>query len=116
MEILRIDLDDNGVYANISFVDFVSLAMSLTLYTATSSERSPQPVSESYRTPGPTAASALGVHAAGLSLRLASGGVDLGNCELLTGLRRGESAGLAGDEVRGTGVGVDAPGTLHSRG
>ena len=42
MEILRIDLDDNGVYANISFVDFVSLAMSLTLYTATSSERSPQ--------------------------------------------------------------------------
>ncbi len=32
---LELTLDANGVYANISFVDFVSLAMRLTLYTAT---------------------------------------------------------------------------------
>lgn len=31
----ELTLDANGVYANISFVDFVSLAMRLTLYTAT---------------------------------------------------------------------------------
>jgi hypothetical protein len=31
----ELSLDANGVYANISFVDFVSLAMSLTLFTAT---------------------------------------------------------------------------------
>jgi hypothetical protein len=34
----ELTLDANGVYANISFVDFVSLAMRLTLYTATGTQ------------------------------------------------------------------------------
>jgi len=46
----------------------------------------------------------------------ASGGVDLGDGELLPGLRGGESAGLAGDEVPGAGVGVDDPVTRRRRG
>ena len=58
-----------------------------------------------------------GFHAVGaLSPCFASGGIDLGDGELLTGLCRGQSAGLAGDEVPGAGVGVDNPGTLRGRG
>lgn len=37
----QLTLDGNGVYANISFVDFVSLAMSLTRYTTAHDGRPP---------------------------------------------------------------------------